>query len=166
MIAAKVYTFALRKKKSFILIHFKISFTERIIKLKTLNITWPSGPSCSTCLHWHMQKPYRSGTYFEFFPFFTLHFVIRKWDNIKKERISLPLWALWVCNTAEENEKRFINQHNTRHNIPKENYKEQCGSEENGFISFHYGRSIIWTHRISLILISLGKLQKEEQACP
>ena len=123
-------------------------------------------PYCSTCLHWHMQKPYSSGTYFEFFPFFTLHFVIRKWDNIKKERISLPLWALWVCNTAEENEKRFINQHNTRHNIPKENYKEQCGSEENGFISFHYGRSIIWTHRISLILISLGKLQKEEQACP
>ena len=52
------------------------------------------------------------------------------------------------------------------HNIPKENYKEQCGSEENGFISFHYGRSIIWTHRISLILIRLGKLQKEEQACP
>ena len=105
MIPAKVYTLALRKKKCFILIHFKISFTERIIELKMLNIKWPSGPSCSTCLHWNMQKPYSSGTYFEFFPFFTFHFVIRKWDNIKKERIFLPLWALWVCNTAEETEK-------------------------------------------------------------
>lgn len=61
------YTHLLWEKNNF-LIHFKISFTGRMIELKTLNVTWPSGPSRSTCQRLNTQKTCGSGIHFKFFP--------------------------------------------------------------------------------------------------